>query len=90
MKRNVTCLSGIGGRQGRLRKGYDSFEDFVVYAEMYNLHGRLGYKTPAAAWSANPVVQSSVNPSDFCRVDSWGRRYRAKDAHWGAGDLCRR
>ena len=32
---------------------------------MYGLHTRLGYKTIVGAWRANPVVQGSVDPSDF-------------------------
>jgi len=88
MKR-VTCLSGLSGFQRRLRTDYSSFEDYKQFAETYNLHSRIGYSTPEAAWKANPLIQSSTNPSDFCRVDSLGRRYQARDEHWGAGELTR-
>lgn len=49
----------------RLRKNYDSFEQFKHYSEMYGLAQRLGFKTPEDAWSANPVIQGSVSPEDF-------------------------
>jgi len=67
MKR-VKCKSGIEGWQCRLRKSYSSLKEFSIYANFYGLHKRLGYKTPEAAWRANPLVRGSVNPSDFQRV----------------------
>lgn len=88
--KRVTLLSGDKfGEQRKLRAAYDSASQFVHYSEMYNLHGRIGYKTPQAAWKANPTIQSGTNPSDFCRVDKLGRRYRKQDASWGAGNLSR-
>lgn len=49
----------------RLQNNYSSFEDFQWYDEIYNLARRLGFKTAAEAWLENPVVQGSVDPSDF-------------------------
>ncbi len=54
--------------KGRLRKNYADFEDFESYSEMYDLHGRLGYDTPEEAWESNPVIQWSVDPSDFKKL----------------------
>ena len=67
MKR-VICKSGLKGWQARLRSVYASFEEFVSCCGIYANHTRLGYKTPATAWRANPVVQGSVNPSDYTKV----------------------
>lgn len=67
MKR-VICKSGIEGWQGKLRKEYFDFEEFERYSTMYGLHTRLGYKSPATAWRANPTVMGSVIPSDYCKV----------------------
>lgn len=67
MKR-VICKSGIEGWQSRLREAYDSFEEFKRYCELYDLHTKLDYKTPEAAWAFNPIIQGSVNPSDYRRA----------------------
>jgi hypothetical protein len=67
MKR-VTCKSGLEGWQARLQENYTGLEEFERYCELYGLHRRLGYRSPAAAWKANPLVQGSVNPKDFRRV----------------------
>ena len=68
----VKCKSGSTGWRQRLQSVYadcaDPFEAFKSYAEMYGLHTRLGYKTPAAAWKANPMVEGSTNPSDYRKV----------------------
>jgi hypothetical protein len=66
--RQVRCQSGLMGWQQRLRTVYASFEEFSSYCEVYGNHTRLGYRTPAGAWRANPMVQGSVNPSDYRRV----------------------
>ena len=66
--KSVICKSGLSGHQGRLQANYDSFEEFVSYAETYGLHTRLGYKTIAGCWRSNPMIQFSVEPSDFRRV----------------------
>jgi hypothetical protein len=54
--------------RGRLQDTYEDYDEFAAYAEIYSLHTRLGYKTPQAAWDANPVVQGSVNPADYKKV----------------------
>ena len=56
------------GWQGHLREVYVSFGEFESYSVMRNLHVRLGFETPLAAWHANPEVQGSVIPSDYRRV----------------------
>jgi hypothetical protein len=73
--RQVKCKSGIKGWQERLQKNYNNdFTQFEAYCETYNIHGRLGYKTPESAWRANPLIQGSVNPGDLCVV----KRYKNK------------
>lgn len=67
MKR-VKCQSGIEGYQMRLRESYHSLEEWENSCSFYNLHLKLGYKTPQAAWRYNPMIQGSVNPSDFRKV----------------------
>lgn len=67
--KHVKCKSGLTGWQCRLRANYDrSFAQFESYDRTYNLAKRLGYKTAANAWKANPLIQGSVNPSDFRKV----------------------
>ena len=68
MRRNVVCASGLKGWQGRLREPYLDFEEFVLNDEAYGLAARLGYPSATAAWEANPVVQGSVEPSDYRKV----------------------
>jgi hypothetical protein len=62
------------GWRSRLRNVYMDFEDFKNYCEYYNIHKRLGYKTPESAWRYNPMVEGSVNPRDYCKVMKSGRR----------------
>lgn len=66
--KHVKCKSGLVGWQCHLHKNYADYEDFEFYAELRGLHTRLGYKTPESVWKDNPIVQGSVNPSDFCKV----------------------
>ena len=66
--KQVICKSGLKGSEGRLQKDYESFEEFAAFSETYGLAKRLGFKTAAAAWKANPLVQSSVEPGDFRKV----------------------
>jgi len=88
--RTVKCKSGLTGYQCRLRANYKGYKEFESYAETYGLHTRLGYKTPRAAWDANPTVQGSVDPSDFRKVKTppgdtigWKRATNgAKVNHW--------
>jgi hypothetical protein len=63
--KRVRCRSGLMGTQNHLRAPYASFEEFEAWSETYGLHTRLGFETPQEAWAANPIVQSSVEPSDF-------------------------
>ena len=55
--------------KSKLRKVYANLEEFKAYCEIYNLHTRLGYKTPENAWRYNPMIQGSTNPSDYKKVD---------------------
>jgi hypothetical protein len=64
--KQVICRSGLKGWQARLRSVYGSFEEFISYCDAYGNHTRLGFSTPALAWAANPVIQGSVNPVDYC------------------------
>ena len=66
--KHVTCKSGLRGWQSKFQKVYSSFEEFEMVCNIYNIHIRLGYLTPRAAWNDNPVIQGSVNPSDLCKV----------------------
>jgi ribosomal protein L6P/L9E len=70
MKR-VICKSGIEGWQMRLKMVYvGNYAEWVYYAELRGLHLKLGYTTPKEAWLANPMVQGSVDPSDYCKVNA--------------------
>lgn len=51
--------------KAKLQKNYSSLKEWESYSEVYGLAKRLGFKTPKAAWEANPLIQGSVNPSDF-------------------------
>ena len=64
----VICKSGLRGWRCRLQENYADEADFAAYAETYGLHTRLGYKTIHGAWRANPIVEGSVEPSDFRKV----------------------
>lgn len=66
--KQVKCRSGVIGWQCKLKKNYTCFEEFRLYAETFNLHNRLGYKTPEKAWKANPTIQGSTIPSDLRKV----------------------
>jgi hypothetical protein len=68
--KTITAKSGLKGWQDKLRKVYDSFEEFEDYCKTYNIHKRLGYKTPEDAWEANPTIQGSIEPSDLRKVKS--------------------
>jgi hypothetical protein len=63
--KTVTAQSGLKGWRGHLQENYAHFAEFKMYSELYDLHHRLGYKTPKAAWNANPEVEGSVHPSDY-------------------------
>lgn len=64
----VKCKSGITGSQYKLQDSYANFEEFERYCETYNIHNRLGFKSIIRCWNKNPLIQSSVIPSDFSIV----------------------
>jgi hypothetical protein len=70
--RHVKCKSGLIGWQCRLRKNYKDQVEFEYFSNMHGLHVRLGYSSPSEAWQANPLIQGSVNPSDYRRIQEWG------------------
>lgn len=63
--KTITTSSGIKGWQDKLKKVYSSLEEFKKYCDTYNIHTRLGFKTPEEAWKANPTIQGSTNPKDL-------------------------
>lgn len=68
MRKQVTCKSGLIGYQTRLCDEYHTFADFESFSDMYGLAVRLGFGSAREAWDANPLVQGSTNPADYCRV----------------------
>lgn len=67
--KQVKTKSGLTGWQSRLQEQYENdFELFKAYDENYNNAQRLGYKNAEEAWKANPIIQGSTNPSDYCVV----------------------
>lgn len=55
--------------KSRIRKLYGSFEHWEAYDDTYGLAARLGFSSAKHAWSANPIVQGSLNPNDFKVVE---------------------
>lgn len=66
--RRVKCRSGIFGERHRLRLSYENMSEFLWYAGKYGLAKKLGYSTARGAWRANPVIEVSVNSSDYRKV----------------------
>lgn len=66
----IKTKSGVDGWQDKLQNVYSSFEEFEACSDCYGLSTRLGYKTARQAWDDNPTVQGSVNPSDYCKVET--------------------
>jgi len=66
--KHVKTQSGLTGWRGRLQDNYVHLAEFKSYSELYDLHHRLGFRTAKAAWESNPVVEGSVNPTDFRKV----------------------
>ncbi len=64
-KRRVRCQSGQMGERSRLQSRYTDKADFAAWDESFGLSARLGFRDTTAAWLANPIMESSVNPSDF-------------------------
>jgi len=56
--------------QSKLRNVYENFEEFLHYDEIYNLAERLGFTSALEAWTVNPNVQGSTNPSDYMRISN--------------------
>ena len=67
-KQQVVCRSGLSGERSRLQSRYNDLEDFRSWSEIYGIHTRLGYKTVEGCWRANPMIESSVEPSDLRKV----------------------
>ena len=69
--KEVRCKSGLMGWRCHLQSLYKSFEEFQGYCGLLGLHTRLKFETPEDAWKVNPLIQGSVNPSDYRRVQEW-------------------
>jgi hypothetical protein len=67
--KSVRCKSGIMGWQGKIKDVYASLEEYEHYCHTYNLHTKIGYRTPYDAWEANPTVRGSMSPSDYQKVE---------------------
>ena len=76
MKR-VKLKSRQDGWRGLIRDNYETYAEFEAMAQTYNLHGRLGYKTPKQLWDDNPIVQGGINPADFEKVKYSEKRRNA-------------
>ena len=63
--KQVKCKSGLMGWQTKLQNNYANFEEFQSYSENYGISKKLGFSSDMKAWKANPVIQGSVNRSDF-------------------------
>ncbi len=61
----VITQSGLTGWRGKLQSSYANIQEFIEYDEIFNLAGRLGYDDPVKCWDNNPMIEGSVNPSDF-------------------------
>jgi hypothetical protein len=70
----IKCKSGLVGWRCRLRENYADFAEWIAYSETYGLSARLGYKSAAAAWKANPIVEGSTNPSDYKKTTKKGKK----------------
>lgn len=64
-RRRVRCQSGLMGERSRLQSRYRNAEEWHTFSAMYGLAARLGFSSEYAAWESNPVIESSVNPSDL-------------------------
>ena len=71
--KRVRTDSGLMGWKNNLQSGYENFEEFKSYSDTYGIAERLGFGSAEEAWEANPVVQGSVEPSDF-RVSGASRK----------------
>jgi len=64
-RKTVICQSGLTGWQDHLQNLYDNFEEFKHYSSVHGLLKRLNFATEQEAWDANPLVEGSVEPSDY-------------------------
>lgn len=64
MRNNVKLASGRRGWRGRMQEVYDSREQWLTYAEVYNLVD-LYEVDPYKLWDENPMMEGSTNPADF-------------------------
>ena len=64
----IKTKSGAVGWQKRLREEFSNFSEFRWMSRSYKLAQRLGFASPEEAWNANPLVQGSANPEDYCLV----------------------
>jgi hypothetical protein len=71
---SVVCRSGLTGYQCKLQDSYDTYAQWEAYADTYGLHLKLGFASIREAWDANPIIQGSVIPADFCKIID-GERY---------------
>lgn len=72
----VICRSGLTGWQQRLRSVYSNNKaNWLAAAETYGLHLKLGYQDAEEAWEENPLVQGSVQPSDYCKIVKGKRQF---------------
>jgi hypothetical protein len=71
----ATCRSGIDGYQCHLQDNYNSYEEWKAYADMYGLHHKLGFTSIRKCWDANPEIQGSVHPEDFCKIVDGQRHF---------------
>lgn len=63
--RKVRCQSGLMGSRYFLRESYANLEEFQSYDASYSIAKRLGYESAESAWERNPLIESSVEPSDL-------------------------
>lgn len=59
------CRSGLRGWREHLHDVYGSLESFRNWNEVYGLAERLGFPDADAAWNENPMIEGSVDPSDY-------------------------
>ena len=53
----------------KVRKVYASLDELKAYDNIYHIAARLGYSDCETLWNDNPLIQGSVNPQDFRKVD---------------------
>ena len=68
--KQVKCQSGITGIQYKLQDNYSSMEEFLYFSETCGISERLGYANAHDLWRLNPLIESSVNPSDLKIVNN--------------------